>query len=423
MFIHEVMMAKRRVKRFDAVQLAGKLEKTEQGFLKGDAVVTRTGVFPYRLPGGEIVMELRHPDDVFSAQSLDSIKMLPVTYLHPVTDSNPSGMVTAENRKEFSIGNLGETITPDGPNVHSTLSIQDADAIDKISTGESQECSMGYTADLIEEQGEYNGQRYDMRQRSIRYNHLAIVGRARVGAEARLNLDSADAIQQPAESVTREERKMRKVKLDNGLEYEAVPEVVTELDSYRERTNKAEARLGKLSDVQLDGDVTGKAEPAVAKHLGTVQGKLDAAEAELKKLREEGPKATLDAAKARLKLLAISSSVLDEAEVKKLDEMSDLQIKKAVVIAATPEKGREAVTTLLDAKEKLGEAGEAYITARFDAASEGINLRDERAIQEQRATVRQAIEVTDGDEMLDADEARRGMIASMGSNGKKKEGK
>ena len=42
--------------------------------------------------------------------------------------------------------------------------------------------SLGYNLDLIEEPGEWNGEKYDAIQTNIRINHLAIVDKARAGS-------------------------------------------------------------------------------------------------------------------------------------------------------------------------------------------------------------------------------------------------
>lgn len=51
------------------------------------------------------------------------------------------------------------------------------------------ELSLGYSLDLDETPGVWNGQPYDAIQRNIRINHLALVEKARAGEQARLNID------------------------------------------------------------------------------------------------------------------------------------------------------------------------------------------------------------------------------------------
>lgn len=57
---------------------------TEEGYIKGRAIVTRCGVFLYKNADGTIRKELRHPDEVFIEESMQSIKLI------PVVDGTPS---------------------------------------------------------------------------------------------------------------------------------------------------------------------------------------------------------------------------------------------------------------------------------------------------------------------------------------------
>ena len=52
--------------------------------------------------------------------------------------------------------------------------------------------SLGYNLDLEETPGVWEGQPYDVIQRNIVINHLALVMEARAGDQARLNIDGRD---------------------------------------------------------------------------------------------------------------------------------------------------------------------------------------------------------------------------------------
>jgi hypothetical protein len=83
--------------RFDRGELRGAATRTDEGYIRADAIVTRVGVLTYRNKDGTLRRELRHPDDVFSAESLASLKLIPVTNEHP-----PGRLVNADNAKELS---------------------------------------------------------------------------------------------------------------------------------------------------------------------------------------------------------------------------------------------------------------------------------------------------------------------------------
>lgn len=325
------------VTRFDRGNFRQAVSETPEGWLRGDAVVSRIGVLHYRLPNGSVRRELRHPDDVFAADSLATLRTVPVTNDHP-----PTLLLTKDSAKKFAVGTTGDNIRPDGRYIVASLAITDKEAIQAIHDGK-RELSLGYISELVEEKGVYDGEEYDYRQTNIRYNHLAIVDRARAGSMARLNLDAADAVE-----INHEEKTMPKVTLD-GIDYEAAPEVINALA--RARTDAATAK----SEAETHKTDAQKAK-ATAEAL---QAKLDSAEAALKTEKEKDHSATIAAAvKERVNLLAVAGKAKLSAEVAaKLDSMSDMEIRKAVITAAQP-------TANLDGK------GDVYITARFDSVVE-----------------------------------------------------
>lgn len=106
---------------------------------------------------------------------------------------------------------------------------------------ETVENCLGYTVDLIPEEGSYNGQPYNFRQSNIKYNHLSIVDNARAGSEARIALDSFDA-----EEILIEEANMakRKVKIDDD-------EILME-DNVANQVEQLLARIANLEAEKAD---------------------------------------------------------------------------------------------------------------------------------------------------------------------------
>ena len=154
--------------------------------------LTRTGVFTYHHIDGTVTRELRHEDDVYHPESVASFVQVPVTDEHP-----SEGRITPDNVGRYMVGNVGDTIKRDGRLMKADIFVRDAGTIAKVKGEDGKpkrELSCGYTADVVEDAGEYNGEKYDHRQTNIRGNHVAIVRAGRAGPEARLLLDSADAI-------------------------------------------------------------------------------------------------------------------------------------------------------------------------------------------------------------------------------------
>ena len=99
-------------RRFDTTAVARTPEFTPNGWLKADATLTRCGVFRYRNADGSIRRELRHPDDVFKADSLATLELVPMTNRHP-----PEQLLDGENAKVRQVGQVGDTIKRDGAEV------------------------------------------------------------------------------------------------------------------------------------------------------------------------------------------------------------------------------------------------------------------------------------------------------------------
>ncbi len=179
-----------RVQRADygAIKRA---EPTTQGGLRFAAFPTRAGVLLYRNPDGSTRRELRHPDDVFKPESL-------ATLAHAtLTDMHPDGRVDTRNFRSLTIGHVAENVrkSDERPgHVACDVIVNDADAIRMIDDGERGELSCGYSCELLDEAGEFEGERYDARQVGHVYNHLALLppGGGRAGATCSLRVDGRD---------------------------------------------------------------------------------------------------------------------------------------------------------------------------------------------------------------------------------------
>lgn len=358
--------------RYDVGKIVERQDRfTPEGFLKVTAVVTRTGVFNYRNVDGSLRRELRHPDDVMLEDSLDTMKMIPMTNQHP-----QSKLVNQDNVKQLSIGFTGESVKPDGKFIKIPVTITDRKAVDDVMEGRD-ELSLGYEIDLFEEAGDYDGERYDFRQRNIRYNHLAIVDAARAGSAAKIHLDSDDAIEdvegsdiasrivkkdvkKPGTKKTdknhspqQRSRAMGKFVID-GIDYEADQEVINHAKSQRERGDNAEAETVKVN----------KDKDTIEAERDDLKKKLDESE------KKSAPEAVRQAINDRLDIERKAATVLDEETCKKLAEMDDKAIITAVVQTANKDvnldgKSDDYVAALFDiacndaaAKDKKGDKGD-----------------------------------------------------------------
>ena len=220
--------------RYDSIPL-GETYFTPEGYLIDHPILTRVGIFEYKNPDGSIRRELRLPEEVVAPESLASYKGKPVILTHE------AGMIDSDNVQQEQIGTILSEGTQDGDNVRAQIIIHDARKLDYG----LRELSLGYSLDLEEVPGEWQGQPYDAIQRNIRVNHLALVEKARAGDSARLNIDGEDT-QAEKGGNTMSKRK-------DGLTPEEIAQLVEE---YKKR--KEQRMQGRQPDNQPAADAEGE---------------------------------------------------------------------------------------------------------------------------------------------------------------------
>jgi len=304
--------------------------KTDEGFIKDSPIIGRTGILVYMNADGSTRREYRPPEEAFKADSLASIRGKPITMGH-------HGLVTNETYKQSKpIGTVLSDGKQDGNNIRADVVIYDLNTDDR-------ELSCGYQTELEETSGVTpEGEHYDAIQRNIVYNHLAIVPRGRAG-NARLNMDGEQILESEVDKMS------KKIKLDNGIEYDVPAEVEVAFG----------AMIAKADEQK--------------KELDAMTAKFDSATAEIEKLKQDAVKAEAEfkekfdsAVKTTIELRTIAS----KHGIEKADEMSNDEIKKAVVAKVHPKLS-------LDGKSA------EYIEVAFDLAKD-TEVQHEDAMAEQR---------------------------------------
>lgn len=361
--------------RFD--RSAFKMKQTPEGYIAGNAIVTRTGVFEYINADGTKRLELRHPDEVLKPESLDTLK------LKPVTNDHPNEVVNVNNADKYSVGSIGETVIVEDGNIAVTFTVTNKDAVKAIQGKRKRELSLGYTLDLIQEDGVYNGEVYTHRQTNINYNHLAIVERGRAGRNARINMDgvAVQVVAEETEEVSVMTDNLQAFRVD-GLEYKASPEVVR----YAE----------KQEALRLDAE---KALVEAKSNLDALQAKLDEA---VKAKKEAEAKVNSDAiaslVASHVELLAKAGRVVN---VDSLASKSAREVQEAVILAKNPNMD-------------LSDKSDDYVSARFDAIIEALPSKDEEALNKQRQqlqsinTDKKEVDLTSPKAQIDMLNAERG---------------
>ena len=407
------------VNRFDNIDnsqwMTIPFERTNEGFLRGRAIVTSIGVFTYKRKDGTVQRELRLPEEIFAFDTLNSMKLKPVTLNHP------NELVTSENADRLQVGSLGDNPTSttqwhnepwdkvtDGINCAIDMVITKKDAIDAVLNGK-QALSMGYTCDLEAAQpgAAWCGIEYDFIQRNIRYNHCAIVDAARAGDNAKIELraDSEDAVLEDMVFYKKTDggtQMLKKINLD-GIDYEAEAEVIKALQRADEKAKKTEedACEQKKSMDKKVADLENK-EKELEKRISELEAERDSAKDKADSLEKDLEKAKADSAdpkrldeedKEKMKLLHNA----EKAKVEVKADMSDMDIKKAVIISAFP-------NAKFDGKDDV------YIQARYDATVEMLEERND-------AKNRQVTSDLPPEAHADENDARNRMIERMKNHG------
>ena len=151
----------------------------DDGFLRVTANILKEGVFPYgkdEVPeelantiSSPSVMQLI-PSEEFTEEALKTLEGKPL-----IVDSHE--WQTPENAKDggLIVGSVAGTPTVEGDYIKCEFIVTDQKTIDAIMAKELSEVSAGYRSNASPESGEYDGDKYDVVQRNLRFNHVLLV--------------------------------------------------------------------------------------------------------------------------------------------------------------------------------------------------------------------------------------------------------
>lgn len=274
--------------------------------MQAPAHVTSVGVFRYVDESGSEHYEYRPEAEVFAPESLATLANAVVTDLHPPVP------VTTRNWAQYAKGHVDKEVKPAGKFVGTELVIQDDALIAMVESGERSEISCGYTAQLVDQSGEFEGQKYTKVQTRIRYNHVALgpSGWGRQGPEVAIRVDSKGD-----EVLTQEVKSMITIKID-GVDFP--------LGSDAEKT-AAKLAFERWLAARLDADKTAVAERE------TLAGKVAALEKALESAKVEATKIDQKVSE-RLALIEAARKVLGSDYVS--DGKTDREVRLAALAKA-----------------------------------------------------------------------------------------
>ena len=339
-----------RIQTIDRIALDGESrEKTNEGFLIANAVVTQSKVSNYKrgelgLDGDpdDVIAVYRTPETVFHADTVKTLQLRPVTKGHPDNGVDPG------NARLVQVGSTGENSSTDEDKLLIPIGIYDEDSINMVEGGKDQ-VSLGYAWDLNEESGEApDGTSYDyISDGPMEINHLALVNRGRLGPGVRV-MDS-DPDPEPAQTEPVETSDGPTQTEPVEISDEELEVAVTTRDAYV----SAEVFLNLFDSFYIDGenmagDLIGRITEMLQNALssdGTVtDGAMDKAKSIAKDISAELSEAVKDQAIRRAELLTTAYGLMSEDkynEVKGKDE-------KAILIAAVGDTVQDAENRSID---------------------------------------------------------------------------
>lgn len=338
------------LKRIEAKLDASGARYTPEGFFEADAVITRSGVFDYPEYQRK---ELRPDDEVFKEDSMQSLIGKSITFLHP------SEMVDIKNVKKYEVGIVIPPVSRVDNFVRARMLFKDPETIAFIERARTMKhdvkLSAGYYNEDDKTPGEYEGQRYDVVQRNIRYNHVALVAEGRAGKEARIVLD-------------------HKVNGNNGGTMKKFFKAF-----------KLDAIGLNLTERTIETDKAEEIATATSERLDAVSDALEKAAVTISEKQK-----TIDEQKAKLDSAADEKKAMQT----KLDALSDLNgdyFKNGVKLRQTLDEAAEMLEVKFDGMDikaqkvaiiekafpgaKMDGKSDEYINARFDSAVEVLNDR------------------------------------------------
>jgi len=372
---------------FDAAEL-GKATITQEGYLRAPVTMSRIGVMNYGY-----AKKVKLPSELFSQPTIDSLRGLPIVEEHPEIDGRYI-YVDSSNYREYAKGSISEP-EADGKFVKGMATIWDQGLKNKILSGELSEVSLAYSKRDEVSPGDFDGEDFDIIQRNIIGNHLAVTSAGRAGQMVKIEIDSKDL------KYNNQDKKMPKfkyVKIDtednnkivsentltyrdsNGNDLQVDSDIKSELDKIRKEKEDA---IKKTGDLEADNkNLKTEIEKKSPEGDSDLKKKITSLEADLaaeKKISEKLNKDISDQ-KAEFdsridKAIEARTEILKTAEAMKIevDGKTNEDLKKAVIQAS----GLDVDTATLKSDIEVDAYYSAATKLVRDNANAGTGAEDE----------------------------------------------
>lgn len=168
-----------------------KRSKDTNGFLIiKDNPIAKAGVFDYLL--SELKSDINADDDrvVKVYRPFDELERIKDSFANKPIKMHHHWVGDEANTADGAIGSIIEADEANGY-LRADLIIYNPELIQKIEAGELIELSPAYTGEEIDEQGRFNGEAYEYKQKLGEVNHLAVVETGRSGKDLKIYDDKS----------------------------------------------------------------------------------------------------------------------------------------------------------------------------------------------------------------------------------------
>lgn len=316
-----------------------------------DNPISKAGVFDYlgaeigAPEPGRIYKVFRPPEELASDETIKSFRLTPFIVDHEMLGKN----ATPAEKKGIQ-GVIGENVYYDHPYLRGNIKIFSDAALSDISSGKI-DLSPGYRSRYdFGNPGVYEGEAYEVVQRHLRGNHLALVDEGRTGADVAVQdhlvvtIDTKELIRMSEE----DKDKKQPTGDENGFTPEQVEQIkqivvaalaagtpATDEDPEKKKTTDGdpdpEKKTGDAEAEKAVEDAEAEAEKAESGDPEAVEAAevaIETAEEAIAEAKEELDQATTDSLTRRLKRLKRS--------IASMDEMSSMKRKIARLEKARP---------------------------------------------------------------------------------------
>nr|ELR5168984.1 DUF2213 domain-containing protein [Providencia rettgeri] len=294
-----------------------------------DNPISKVGVFDYLgaeigapIPG-KIYRVLRPPEELASEATINSFKLTPFIIEHEMLGKH----ATPAEKKGIQ-GVIGENVYFDPPYLRANIKIFSDVALSNIDSGKI-DLSPGYRSKYEFTSGIYEGQHYDVIQRHLRGNHLALVDEGRTGPDVAvqdhlvITIDTKELIRM------NEEENKEKQTADEGAftaeQVTALKSIIAEVIAQTKPSTDEEPKEEKKS-TDADPEEEQKAEEAVSaaevaaeeattgtpEAVEAAEVAIETAVEAIEEAKEHLDQATTDSLNRRLKRLKNGIGTMDE---------------------------------------------------------------------------------------------------------------